>query len=76
MTYSISWALFALVLLVVGITRKARAVRYSSLGLLSITVLKLLLHDLASLHQLRYLDATLKETLRLRPIIPIVAREV
>ncbi len=57
MTYSIAWALFALALLVVGITRPARPLRYSALGLLGVTVLKLFFHDLASLAQLYRIGA-------------------
>jgi hypothetical protein len=52
MTYSIAWALFALVLLVAGILRKTPAARYSAIGLLSVTLLKLFLHDLARIGQL------------------------
>ena len=52
MTYSIAWALFALVLLVIGIARKIPASRYAALGLLSVTLLKLFFHDLAHLGQL------------------------
>jgi uncharacterized membrane protein len=52
MSYSISWALFALVLLLIGIRRRVRAIRYASLGLLGMTVLKLFLHDLSELDQL------------------------
>lgn len=52
MTYSIAWALFALVLLVFGIWKKLPGARYSALGLLSVTILKLFFHDLASLNQL------------------------
>ena len=52
MSYSIAWALFALVLLVVGIARKVTAARYAALGLLSVTLLKLFFHDLAQLSQL------------------------
>jgi len=57
MTYSIAWALFALVLLVVGIRRKLPAARYSAIGLLSVTLLKLFLHDLARLNQLYRIGA-------------------
>jgi uncharacterized membrane protein len=57
MTYSIAWALFALVLLLVGIGRKLRAMRYASLGLLGVTLLKLFLHDLNSLSQLYRIGA-------------------
>lgn len=52
MTYSIAWALFALGLLVAGIWKKLPGARYSALGLLSVTILKLFFHDLASLNQL------------------------
>ena len=52
MTYSIAWALFALGLLVVGILRKIPAARYSAIGLLSVTLLKLFFHDLARIGQL------------------------
>jgi len=52
MTYSIAWALFALMLLVIGILRKIPAARYSAIGLLSVTLLKLFFHDLARIGQL------------------------
>ena len=45
MTYSIAWALFALALLVAGIAKKQHTVRYASLALLGVTLLKLFLHD-------------------------------
>ena len=57
MTYSIAWALFALVLLVIGILRKIPASRYAALGLLSVTLLKLFFHDLARLNQLYRIGA-------------------
>jgi hypothetical protein len=57
MTYSIGWALFALILLVVGIWRKLRGARYSAIGLLCVTILKLFLHDLAQLNQLYRIGA-------------------
>jgi hypothetical protein len=50
MTYSIAWAMFALVLLVIGIWRKLPGARYSAVGLLSVTILKLFFHDLARLN--------------------------
>ena len=59
MTYSIAWALFALVLLVVGIAKKKAGPRYAALGLLSVTLLKLFLHDLAQLGQLYRIGAFL-----------------
>jgi hypothetical protein len=52
MTYSIAWAIFALLLLIVGIRNAVRPVRYASMGLLGITILKLFLHDLSQLEQL------------------------
>ena len=57
MTYSIAWGMFALVLLVAGIIWRTTGARYSALGLLSITVLKLFFHDLASLDQLYRIGA-------------------
>jgi Predicted membrane protein (DUF2339) len=52
MTYSIAWALFALVLLIFGILKNSAATRYSAMGLLCVTLLKLFFHDLAQLGQL------------------------
>ena len=57
MTYSIAWALFALVLLVIGILGKIPASRYAALGLFSVTLLKLFFHDLARLGQLYRIGA-------------------
>ena len=57
MTYSIAWSMFALVLLVVGIARRARAPRYAGLALLGVTILKLFFHDLARLDQLYRIGA-------------------
>ena len=57
MTYSIAWALFALVLLIIGIWKKIPGARYSALGLLSVTILKLFFHDLAQLGQLYRIGA-------------------
>jgi hypothetical protein len=57
MTYSIAWAIFALGLLVVGILKKIPISRYSGLGLLSITLLKLFFHDLAQLGPLYRIGA-------------------
>jgi hypothetical protein len=59
MTYSIAWGLFALVLLVAGIDKKAPAARYAAIGLLCVTVLKLFFHDLAQLAQLYRIGAFL-----------------
>ena len=57
MTYTIAWALFAFLLLLVGIRRRARLVRYGGLGLLGVALLKLFLHDLANLNQLYRIGA-------------------
>jgi len=57
MTYSIAWALFALVLLVVGIARKISASRYAAIGLLCVTLVKLFFRDLAHLEQLYRIGA-------------------
>jgi hypothetical protein len=52
MSYSIAWALFALLLLIVGICKRIKAARYASLGLLGFVLLKLFFHDLSQLQQL------------------------
>lgn len=52
MSYSIAWALFALILLIVGIFKNSAATRYTAMGLLCVTLLKLFFHDLAQLGQL------------------------
>lgn len=52
LAYTIVWALYALVLLVLGIWKRARLVRYAAIGLLVLTLLKLFFHDLAQLAQL------------------------
>jgi hypothetical protein len=57
MTYTISWALFALLLLVMGIWKKIPATRYAAMGLLCVTLLKLFFHDLAQLGQLYRIGA-------------------
>jgi uncharacterized membrane protein len=59
MTYSISWALYALLILGIGIWKEARAARYAGLGLLSGTLLKLFLYDLSQLNQLYRIGAFL-----------------
>lgn len=46
MTYSIAWALFALALLAAGVRLRGPAARYSGLGLLLLTLLKVSLNDL------------------------------
>jgi hypothetical protein len=57
MTYSIAWALFAFALLLVGMRKKTKAVRYAGLVLLLATLLKLFLHDLGNLSQLYRIGA-------------------
>ena len=57
MTYSIAWAVFALVMLVVGFAKKLRAPRYAALALLCVTLLKLFLRDLRYLNQLYRIGA-------------------
>lgn len=59
MTSSIGWALFALALLVVGVGKQLRAVRYAGLALLGITLLKLFLHDLLAIRALYRIGAFL-----------------
>ena len=52
MAYTISWALFALVVIVVGIFRRIAAARCAAMALLCVTLVKLFFHDLAHLSQL------------------------
>ncbi len=52
MSYSIAWAFFALLLVIVGIGKKSAAIRWAGLGLLGITLAKFFLHDLSQLSQL------------------------
>jgi uncharacterized membrane protein len=57
MSYSIAWALFALLMLIVGIRKRIAPVRYASLALLGLTVVKLFFHDLSQLDQLYRISA-------------------
>jgi hypothetical protein len=57
MSYSIAWALFALLMLIVGIRKRNAPVRYASLGLLGFSVVKLFFHDLSQLDQLYRISA-------------------
>jgi uncharacterized membrane protein len=59
MSYSIAWAIFAFILLIVGINRKLKAPRYAAIGLIGITLAKLFLHDLINLGQLYRVGALL-----------------
>jgi uncharacterized membrane protein len=46
MTYSLAWGLFAFIVLAAGFKTANRYARYSGMGLLVVTLLKLFLHDL------------------------------
>lgn len=59
MTYTIAWALFAFVLLIIGLIRNARGVRFTAIALLSVALGKLFLHDLDNLNQLYRIAAFL-----------------
>jgi uncharacterized membrane protein len=59
MSYSMAWAMFALLLVIIGIGKKQAPVRYAGLGLLSITLLKLFFHDLSELDALYRIGALL-----------------
>lgn len=49
LTTSLAWALYGIVLLIVGMWRKTRALRFVSLGFLVLTILKVFLLDLSNL---------------------------
>jgi uncharacterized membrane protein len=49
MTYSIAWAAYALVLIIVGFLKQARFARYAGIALMSVTILKVFFRDLATL---------------------------
>ena len=59
MTYSIAWAMFALILLAIGVARKLPGARYPSMALLGVTILKLFFHDLVHLDALYRIGAFL-----------------
>lgn len=52
LAYTVVWALYALLLLVFGIWRQLRGVRYAAILLLGVTLVKLFFYDLAQLAQL------------------------
>jgi len=52
MTYSIAWGVFALALILLGFVLNTRGARYAGIGLMAITLLKVFLHDLASLESI------------------------
>jgi hypothetical protein len=57
LAYTIAWALFAFALVAVGLIRGLSAVRWSGLGLLGITLIKLFFDDLSRLDQLYRIGA-------------------
>ena len=57
MSYSIAWALFALLLLIIGMRKRVAPARYAGLGLLGLTIVKLFVHDLSQLDQLYRIGA-------------------
>ncbi|HVO32886.1 MAG TPA: DUF2339 domain-containing protein, partial [Elusimicrobiota bacterium] len=46
MTYSLAWGVFAIAVLLAGISGQSKSTRYGSLGLLMATIVKVFLHDL------------------------------
>jgi uncharacterized membrane protein len=46
LTYTLGWGVFAISMLVIGISRRSRVTRIASLALLVVTVVKAFLHDL------------------------------
>lgn len=59
MTYTISWALFAFGLLILGMFRQIRPLRFAAVLLLCLALAKLFLHDLDQLSQLYRIAAFL-----------------
>jgi hypothetical protein len=57
MTYSIAWGLFSLALLGLGIWFRARPLRYTAIGLLGITLLKVFVHDLSAIDNIYRIGA-------------------
>ena len=57
MTYTIAWALFALVLLIIGIWQRNAPTRYAGIGLLAVALLKLFLQDLANIESIYRIGA-------------------
>jgi hypothetical protein len=52
LSYSIAWALFALLLLIIGIWKRIALARYASMALIAVVLVKLFFHDLSTLDQL------------------------
>jgi len=59
MTYTISWALFAFGLLILGMVKQIRPLRFAAVVLLCVALAKLFLHDLDELSQLYRIAAFL-----------------
>jgi hypothetical protein len=59
MTYTIAWALFALILFIYGIWRRNRGARWPAMALLGVVLIKLFFHDLARLDNLYRVGALL-----------------
>jgi len=57
MTYSIAWAAYALLMIVVGFKWNSRGARYAGIGLMVITIGKVFLRDLAGLDNLYRIGA-------------------
>lgn len=57
MTVTVAWALYALVLLLVGIWKKTKGCRYAAVTLLAITLVKLFFFDLAQLRRIYLIGA-------------------
>jgi len=52
LTYTLAWAVFAVVLLAIGIVLRSQAARIASLALLVVTIFKCFIHDLSRLGEL------------------------
>jgi uncharacterized membrane protein len=68
MTYTIAWALFALMLLAFGLVKQSRGARYAGVALMVLALLKLYFQDLANLNQLYRIG-----TLAVVAVIAIIA---
>ena len=68
MTYSLGWAAFAFILLSVGMWAGQRGARLAAIGLLSVTLLKLFMHDLWRLGGLYRIAAFVGLALVLIPV--------
>jgi uncharacterized membrane protein len=57
MTYTISWSVFAFLLLVLGMFKQVRPLRFAAVVLLLVALGKLFVHDLDNLNQLYRITA-------------------